>query len=133
MHRHESTHRTVLLLDKLIFWTCPTGALTCLTAVAINIIFMLFAESFAWLAMLYILTNLYANTLIVLLNSRWEMDQDDFDDTTTLTTFRVSGSRPHSQHLLPFWPIVVPSTESYLQPLGGTSSPRIFTVVLRGC
>ncbi|KAJ8514903.1 hypothetical protein ONZ45_g7601 [Pleurotus djamor] len=70
VHRSRATDRTKSLLTLLIVYTVGIGALTVIISVTHMIMFCLFPRRFTYLAFQIVLSKLYANALLVSLNSR---------------------------------------------------------------
>ncbi|KAL0948357.1 hypothetical protein HGRIS_010940 [Hohenbuehelia grisea] len=112
LHRHRglSYQRSSLVLNKLIIWTMQTGLITSLsiTAIASTVTFILIKHRFIWLAIFMVLTGLYSNALLALLNGRWQLS-GHYD--STLRTL----SNPPSQLMLPLQHITFTNSDQRTQ------------------
>ncbi|KAK7013013.1 hypothetical protein R3P38DRAFT_1514962 [Favolaschia claudopus] len=68
--RAEVLRRTSLVLDKLIAWTIETGVVTSICSIVMLVVFLTLRMTFVWLAIFIVIPRLFANSLLVSLNSR---------------------------------------------------------------
>ncbi|KAF8071611.1 hypothetical protein FPV67DRAFT_884030 [Lyophyllum atratum] len=69
-HGRESTfQRTKRMVDRLIVWSIQTGLLTSIGTLTMLILFLAVAN-FAWIAVFFIISRLFSNSLMATLNAR---------------------------------------------------------------
>ncbi|RDB25520.1 hypothetical protein Hypma_006316 [Hypsizygus marmoreus] len=67
--RRTAFRGTKTMVDRLIMWSIQTGLLTSIATVTMLILF-LSASNFAWLAVFFIISRLFSNSLMASLNAR---------------------------------------------------------------
>ncbi|KAJ7484448.1 hypothetical protein FB451DRAFT_1554976, partial [Mycena latifolia] len=86
IQRSNGFQRTQNMVDMMIFWTIQTGLLTSITTVGMLIIFLAM-DSFVWVALLFLVSRSFSNSLLSTLNSRSSIRQagrsTDFVDIPT--------------------------------------------------
>jgi len=95
-------------IAKLVFWTLSTGVITSVCSLAGLIAYALFPYKFYFLAIEFLLTKLYMNSLLAMLNARKSIREGGTDISINLTRSNHSGAptspsspRPRSLSVLP--------------------------------
>ncbi|KAG5726752.1 hypothetical protein E4T56_gene15195 [Termitomyces sp. T112] len=78
--RDRGFKKTKRLVDQLILWTIQTGLLTSIGTVTMLILFVA-VHNFAWMAVFFVISRLFSNSLVASLNAR--------------SIFRTSGDKIH--------------------------------------
>jgi hypothetical protein len=104
----ESTNSRI---SKLVFWTLGTGAITSVCSLAALISYALFPHKLYFLAIEFLLTKLYMNSLLAMLNARRSI-REGTDISINLTRSNNSNAPTSSSSLRPKSLSVLPSPVS---------------------
>ncbi|KAJ7155244.1 hypothetical protein C8R46DRAFT_1296632 [Mycena filopes] len=88
-NRGQQFRRTKKMIDLMIVWTIQTGLLTSITSVLMLICFLVM-NNFIWVAILFLVSRSFANSLLSTLNSRTAIREAGRG-----TDFLTSASFPH--------------------------------------
>jgi len=107
-------------ISKLVFWTLSTGVITSVCSLAALISYALFPHKFYFLAIEFLLTKLYMNSLLAMLNARRSIREGGTDISINLSRSNHSNgpTSPSSPRPLSVLPSSVSIKSEYpMQPM----------------
>jgi len=114
-------------IAKLVFWTLSTGVITSVCSLGALIAYALFPHKLYFLAIEFLLTKLYINSLLAMLNARRSIREGGTDISINLT--RSNLSNPTSPASLRQRPLsVLPSPVSAKNEYAMRPMPMIHTM-----